>query len=418
MKSSSVPAIRVAVIGAGPAGLAAAVSAAAQGAEVVVFEPLPEPGRRLLATGGGHCNFTNILAADDLARRFGSCARFVLPSFRSTDSDKLREFFTELGVPSHSPDGFHVFPVSNSAIRVRDALVAACERRGVKFRFVARATGLGVADGRMAWVEAGGLREKVNTVVLAAGGASRPELGGGNSGIELAATAGHAIVDCSPALVPLVTREQWPGTLAGVTIPQAVVRCDAAGTQSAGKGALLFTHRGISGPAVLDVSGAVVSALRSFQVVPIHVDLAPHMTPEQWRLELDGHKKEHGTRVILSVLRLHLPAALARAVLDVAGVPADVTMSRMSADQRSQVIRCMVSLPLTVTGTDGMRAAMVSRGGVSLTEIDRKTLESKLVGGLFFAGEVMDVDGPCGGFNLHWAFASGLLAGAGAGRSN
>ena len=400
------------MIGAGPAGLASAISAARHGAEVVVFEQLPEAGRRLLATGGGHCNFTNILRPDELARRFGSCERFVSPSFKSADSDKLREFFTDLGVPSHSPDGFHVFPVSNSAIRVRDALVAACARHGVQFRFTARGTELGVTDGRIAWIEVHGLKEQMSAVILAAGGASRSELGGGKGGFELAATAGHTIVESSPALVPLVTHEPWPGTLAGVTIPQAVVRCDVAGFQSEGKGALLFTHRGISGPAVLDASGAVASALRSFQMVPILVDLAPHMTAEQWRLDLDGHKRDHGTRVILSVLRLYLPASLAKAVLDVAGVSADTTMSRMSADQRSQLIRCMRSLPLTVVSTDGMRAAMVCRGGVDVKEIDRKTLESKLVGGLFFAGEVMNVDGPCGGFNLHWAFASGLLAGA------
>ena len=417
VKTSLRPDSRVAVVGGGPAGLAAAIAAASGGAEVLVFEQLPDAGRRLMATGGGHCNFTNTLGTDEFARRFGPGARFVLPALRATDGAGLRAFFEGLGVPAHSPDGFHVFPKSNSAASVRDALVQACGRLGVSFHFGACVRGLGVVDGRVVVVEAGAQREAVSAVVLAAGGASRPELGGGKSGFALAGTAGHTIAEPCPALVPLVTGEQWPGTLAGLTVPMIEARCEIAGGPTAvGKGPLLFTHRGVSGPAVLDISGTVAAALKSHAAVPLLVDLAPDLSVEQWRKAFDCARREHGARVVLSVLRARFPVALARVILDQAGVPADTTMARASAAQIRTIISRIGALPMTVTGTDGMRHAMASRGGVATAEIDRKTLESKMVRGLFFAGEVIDVDGPCGGFNLHWAFASGLLAGAGAAR--
>lgn len=409
------PGAPVAVIGAGPAGLAAALSAAARGADVTVYERLPEAGRRLLATGGGHCNFTNTLGSDEFAKKFGPAERFVSPALKATDSSKLRGFLEGLGVPAHTPDGLHVFPVSNSAAAVRDALVRACRKAGVQFRFNSCVTGLEIENRRVAGVKAGPMPEKVSAAVLAAGGASRPELGGGKGGLKLAAGAGHAVVEPCPALVPLLTREKWPGTLAGVTVPMVVVRSDTADIPAfAGKGALLFTHRGISGPAVLDISGAAASALKSVTSVPLTLDLAPDITAEQWRREFDAQRKERGARVVLSVLRPHFPDALARVILDIAGVPADVPVSRMLGEQGRAVIGCIGAMPLTVTDTEGMKNAMASRGGVALGDIDRKTMESRLVLGLFFAGEVIDVDGPCGGFNLHWAFASGLLAGAGA----
>jgi len=412
----------VAVVGAGPAGLMAALVAARAGARVIVFEQLPEPGVRLLATGGGHCNFTNTLATDDFIRRFGAKRRFVAPAIKALNGNRLRLFFEELGVPSHSPDGFHVLPVSDSARSIRDALRQACRKQRVEFRFDSRVDSLQVDRGHVTGILTSRGIEPAARIVLAAGGASYPNLGGGESGFRLARLAGHTIVPLCPALVPLVTRETWPATLAGVTLPRVSVnlaRQGGAPTQSlafnsdargTATGSLLFTHRGISGPAVLDVSGMVSAALMMRASVGITIDLTPDRTTEAWQGHIEQLRKEYGVKTVRSMLASILPAALAQVVLERMDVPAVASVARLSRDQGRKLIMLIKHLPLTIAGTEGFGKAMVTRGGVNLDEVCPRTLESKRVRGLFFAGEILDVDGPCGGFNLQWAFSSGFLA--------
>ncbi|MBU4429706.1 MAG: NAD(P)/FAD-dependent oxidoreductase [Verrucomicrobia bacterium] len=401
----------VVVIGAGAAGLIAGLVAARSGARVIVFEQLPEAGVRLLATGGGHCNFTNTLGAEDLIRRFGDKRRFAAPALRAMTGTRLRGFFEELGIASHSPDGFHVFPASDSARSIRNALLQACRKLSVEFRFNSRVEGLQIERGRMVGIETSLGTESASRVVLAAGGAGYPSLGGGESGFALARRAGHTIVPLCPALVPLVTREPWSGTLAGVTLPHVLVNMAfPGGTCTAGPGSLLFTHKGISGPVALDVSGAVASALMTRESVAVTMDLCPERPLEAWQGTVEGWRREHGAKTVLAMLGCLLPASLARVVLNLAQAPTDTKVSRLSREQIHRLIAMLTNLPLTVTGTEGFGKAMVTRGGVALGEVCPRTLESKIVRGLFFAGEILDVDGPCGGFNLQWAFSSGFLA--------
>lgn len=399
------------VVGAGPAGLMAAIWAARAGARVMVCEQLPEPGVRLLATGGGHCNFTNTLATDDFVRRFGAKRRFVAPAIKALDGNRLRLFFEELGIASHSPDGFHVLPVSDSARSIRDALRQACRKLCVEFRFNSRVDSLQISRGQVTSIRTSHGVESAARVVLAAGGASYPSLGGGASGFRLARLAGHTIIPLCPALVPLVTRETWPATLAGITLPRVAVSMVCAGdVRAAATGSLLFTHKGISGPVVLDVSGCVSAALMTRASVDIMIDLAPDLTIEAWQGHIEKLRKEHGAKTVLSMLTSILPAALAKVVLERADVPAGASVARLSRAQSRKLIVLIKKLPLTITATEGFDKAMVTRGGIDLVEVCPKTLESKRVHELFFAGEILDVDGPCGGFNLQWAFASGFLA--------
>ena len=401
----------VVVVGAGPAGLMAAMIAARAGERVIVFEQLPEPGVRLLVTGGGHCNFTNTLATNEFVRRFGEKSRFVAPAIKALNGNRLRLFFEELGIASHSPDGFHVLPVSDSAQSIRDALRQTCRKLHVEFRFNSRVDGLQIDCGHVTGILTSRGIESAACVVLAAGGASYPSLGGGESGFRLARLAGHTIVPLCPALVPLVTRETWPATLAGVTLPRvAVSMVFENGAREAETGSLLFTHKGISGPVVLDVSGRVSSALMTHASVGIMLDLAPNRTIEAWQGQIERSRKEHGARTVLSMLAANLPVALAKVVLDQANVPAVASVARLAREQNRKLIMLIKNLPLTITGTEGFAKAMVTRGGVNLAEVYPKTLESKRVRGLFFAGEILDVDAPCGGFNLQWAFSSGFLA--------
>jgi len=399
------------IIGAGPAGLMAAIFAARSGARVIVCEQLPEAGIRLLATGGGHCNFTNTLGVEDFTRRFGDKSRFVAPALNAMNGNRLRLFFEELGVVSHSPDGFHVLPVSDSAESIRDALLQACKKLRVEFQFNSRVESLQTGQGKVTGLITARTPESAARVILAAGGASYPGLGGGESGFSLARMTGHTILPLCPALAPLVTRETWPKVLAGVTLPRVSV--NLAGKKNhrgAEPGSLLFTHHGISGPVALDISGLVAATLLTREFVPVTINLSPGRTTEAWQKDIERWKEEHGAKTILSMLSSMMPAALARVVLDLADVSSDTKVARLSREQNRRLIMLIKNLPLTISGTEGFSKAMVTRGGIALDEVYPKTLESKLVCGLFFAGEILDVDGPCGGFNLQWAFSSGRLA--------
>jgi len=401
------------VVGAGPAGLMAAINAAKSGVRVVVCEQQAEAGIKLLATGGGGCNFTNTLATDDFIRHFGAKARFVAPALRAMDGSRLRLFFEELGVASHSPDGFRVFPASDSALSIRNVLLQACRKLCVKFRFNIRIREIRVTRGKVSAVVAADGTESALRVILAAGGASYPELGGGQNGYELARNTGHMIVSLCPALAPLITRESWPTNMAGVTLPRVsltVVPLKNSAPATA-VGGLLFTHKGISGPAALDVSGVISSALMTRESVGITIDLSPDMKAEDWQLNIEQTRKEHGARTMLSWLGVVFPAGLARIVLDLAAVSPAAKISQLSREQSCRLITTIKKLPLNIAGTEGFGRAMVTKGGVNLDEVNPKTLESKLVRGLFFAGEILDIDGPCGGFNLQWAFSSGMISG-------
>jgi len=282
----------------------------------------------------------------------------------------------------------------------------------VEFRCNSRVDSLQIDRGHVTGILTSRGTESAARVVLAAGGASYPSLGGGESGFRLARLAGHTVVPLCPALVPLVTRETWPATLAGVALPRVTVSlaCQGEAPRGAATGSLLFTHKGISGPAVLDISGRVSAALMTRASVGVMIDLSPDRTIEAWQGHIEKSRKEHGARTVLSMLAEKLPVALAKVVLDRAGVPSAASVARLSREQSRKLIMLIKNLPLTIVGTEGFGKAMVTKGGVSLAEVCPKTLESKRVGGLFFAGEILDVDAPCGGFNLQWAFSSGFLA--------
>ena len=378
---------------------------------MTVYEQLPEPGARLLVTGGGHCNFTNTLATDDCIRRFGEKRRFVAPAIKALDGNRLRLFFEELEIASYSPDGFHVLPLSNSAHSIRDALRQACRELNIAFRFNHRVDSLQISGGRVTGIRTAHGTEPASGIVLATGGASYPSLGGGESGFKLAHMAGHTIVPPCPALVPLITRETWPVTLAGVTLPRITISlAEKVGFRGTATGSLLFTHKGISGPVVLDISGRVAAALMTHTAAEIILDLDPDRTIEAWQEHIEKSRNEHGAQTVLAMLAPILTVALAKTLLQRTDVPAATNVARLSRAQSRALIMLVKKLPITCVGTEGFNKAMVTKGGVTLAEICPKTLASKLVRGLFFAGEILDVDGPCGGFNLQWAFASGFLA--------
>jgi hypothetical protein len=334
------------------------------------------------------------------------------PALAAMDSRGLRQFFDALGVPTHAPDGVHVYPVSEKALTVQQALRRRAAQLGVAVRLGVRVTGLWMAERSLRGVETAGGRVAAPRVVIATGGRSYPDLGATGTGYDLARQAGHTVVGPTPALVPLVTRETWPGGCAGVAVSPARVWIDLARQPRAGvTGDILFTHTGLSGPAVLDLSGDVAALLPKRGSVPLRVDLAPGTSVAEWSARFDRWQAVGGEKTARALLDRYLPRSLAAAVCVAAGIHPLARPAGITRPQRRTLAEHLAALPLTVTGTEGWASAMVTRGGVGLKEVDPRTLESRRVAGLFFAGEILDLDGPSGGFNLQWAFSSGHLAG-------
>ena len=255
-------------------------------------------------------------------------------------------------------------------------------------------------------------------VILAAGGKSYPALGSDGSGFALAVEAGHTLMAPVPALAPLMTAETWPARLAGVVLEAARVRIDRKGASREGRlGPVLFTHRGVSGPPVLNISGEVAALLAAGEKVRLLV--APRVDRDAtiWRARFDAWRAPFGRRALHNLLAGELPRGLAQVLCEQADLATGATLAQARREQLETLARLCAELPLTIVRIEGWDHAMVTRGGVALREVAPHTLQSRLVSGLFFAGEVLDLNGPCGGYNLTWAFASGRLAGRSAGES-
>ena len=456
----------IVVVGAGPAGMMAAIGAAERGRRVLLLDRMPKPGLKLLATGGGRCNLTNVLPADQFMGRCGRFGRFMEPALRGLDNEALLKFFATLGVKSHCTDGFHYFPVAESAAAVQETLFLYCGKLGVKSRCNCRVTRVTVSrpgvplPGQAAPGEGqergtSGLASEqypargcatrsssgtseagspgtarpghgtpgplivetdqgtisAGRVILAAGGRSYAGLGADGSGFGLAAHLGHTVKPALPALVPLVARETWVAECAGTTFADAEVWIDLPKRRGVRMhGPVLFTHRGLSGPAVLDLSGEVAALLEKMPEVPLRVRWQRAESAAEWARRLDGWRREHGGRLVRNLLDEKLPASFATALAAACGA-AETKAANLTAAQAARLVEHLTELPLHVTATEGFGKAMVTRGGVALQEIHPETLESRRVPGLYFAGEIVDLDGPCGGYNLQWAFSSGRLAG-------
>ncbi|MCX7007905.1 MAG: aminoacetone oxidase family FAD-binding enzyme [Kiritimatiellaeota bacterium] len=402
------------VLGGGPAGLMAAIAAARNGAKVTLLERMPEPGLKLCATGGGRCNVTNTLENSAFMEKLGRQGRFAEPALSVMGSVQLREFLASIGVPTHAADGFHVYPVSENATQIRDALQAEVLRCKVKLltnmqvveliRSGERVSGIKLSKGSMA----------ADAVIIATGSCGYPALGGNDSGYALARSVGHMMSPLAPSLVPIITRERWPGELAGVSLTDVRVWIELPGHSREGlRGDLLFTHNGISGPAVLDMSGAIARLLTKQFAIPMRIDLLPKETMEQTLARFAAWRTRAGKKMVGNLLaeEVGLPHSFAKQLLLLAGAEPEVIAAELPAAVRDQLVGLLHSLLLTARDTEGFKRAMVVRGGIALRDITSETLESEKLWGLYFAGEVLDIDGPCGGYNLQWAFASGWLAG-------
>jgi predicted Rossmann fold flavoprotein len=400
------------VVGGGASGMMAAITAARQGAYVLVLEKLSRPGAKLKATGGGRCNLTNRLDTETLMERFGKQGRFMRDALMRFSHEDLTKFFEELGVKTHAPDGFHVFPLSHDAATVLDAMRSEMARLGVEVRTESQVQVLETDQQHICAVRTDSDRFASTRVLLATGGRGYPMLGSEGDGYILAESLGHTTTPLYPAMMPLRTAQTWVAQCRADTLPRVTLRVDLPKHRALhATGDLIFTRTGIRGPVVLDFSREITPLLSRYDAVPILANLTQGMDEEAIRNHWKAERIHDPRQSTLAFVQTLLPHSVALALCGLTDADPDTTLARQSGTVRDHLIRLLVATPLTVIGHDGFDKAMITRGGIRLKEVNPRTLESKTVGGLYFAGEILDLDGPCGGYNLQWAFASGVLAG-------
>lgn len=399
----------VAVVGSGPAGLWAARYACENGARVTLLEARRGLSAKLLISGAGKCNYTNILSAAEQASKFGRNWRFMLKAMNFLPPEAVVRRLRQLGVESELVDNFYYFPASHRAADIRSALLMP----QIDYRVSSSVIRVDSRAGRVCGVTvAGGEIIHADAVVLACGGISYPQLGGDMHLVYRAAElAGHEIVDPVPGLTGLRLEDYRLGTLAGMVLESAGLTWKFRRGRVSSGGILLFTHNGISGPAVLDISAAVSRALSLDERVTVKLKFFRDLGVDEWNGILMRYSAENGRRLLASCLAEHVTRKCADLLLSLAGVPQDRISAELSASERRALAGLLGGMELNVSGSEGWNKAMVTSGGVSVRGINPSTLESKLLKGLFFAGEMIDLDGPCGGYNIQWASSSGALAG-------
>jgi predicted Rossmann fold flavoprotein len=402
----------VVVVGAGAAGLMAAHFAASAGVPTLVLERTRQGGKKIVISGGGRCN---VLPSEVRPERFvtASSPHTLRNLLRSWPLDEQRRFFEDaLGLRLVlEPETGKLFPASNRATDVRDALVGAAREAGAAFRFDTQVADLRPGAGGWRVMLAGGEAVEAAAVVLATGGLSVPNTGSDGAGLRIAGRLGHAVHPLYPALTPLTAEPSPHAALSGVSLR---VRTEAPQGKGAfaTEGGFLFTHRGWSGPAVLDVSHlATLSRMRGGPPQPILVQWT-EADAAAW----DARLQEKTGGSVAALVRRHLPVRLADALLGEAGVPEDRTLAQLRRDERARRVAALTRYPLPWTGDEGYKKAEVTGGGVALSEVDPRTLESRRHPGLHLCGELLDAFGPIGGYNFFWAWATGRLAGLGAAR--
>ncbi len=434
----------VVVIGGGAAGMMAAGRAAETGARVLLLEKTDGLGKKILISGNGRCNLTNDREMDGFISMYGPNGRFLYGAFHQFFREDLLEFFHRYGVETRTEEGGRIFPASDDARDVAKALQRYVTDHGVEVRTRARVTAIMVDEtARAAGVEVNGKTVPAGAVVLATGGASYPHTGSSGDGYRLAAALGHTVTKLRPALVPLAVQEvDRAKALQGVGLgnvrmtsfacPAGEIDPSLAPAADWGRGVggrrpprpviesrsgdIMFTHFGLGGPATLLMSLAVVIALETGPV-SVAIDLMPSLTPDRLRERLQRDFQARARQSVRTILKGLLPRKMIDLYLELTGIGPDKPRGQITAEEREGLVKLLKSLRFDIKSALSMNAAMVTAGGVSLDEIDPGTMASRRVKGLFFCGEVMDIDAETGGYNLQAAFSTGYLAGEEAART-
>jgi predicted flavoprotein YhiN len=428
---------RIIVIGAGAAGMMAAGRAAESGAGVLLLEKTGSPGNKIIISGNGRCNLSNSLDMDNFIARFGDNGRFLYSAFNRFFREDLLSLLRRYGVECKTePDG-RIYPTTDNAGDVVRALQRYMVNGKVAIEFGASVTGISVNNGRVSGVITNTGELKASSVILAAGGSSHPQTGSTGDGFKIASELGHSIVKLRPGLVPLLVYDVDKAKLMFGASPRNVrvtaFQCPAddidlllvpnedVGRGIAGKrpkppviesrtGDAIITHFGLSGPVILEMSLTIVDALEAGPV-SVSLDLIPESSKDALRKELQSAFDIHSKRTFRNILRDFLPLKLVEPFVTMTGVPQDKLGSQINSEERERLLVLLKSLRFDIKGPYSMATAMVTAGGISLKEANLRTMGSRIVEGLYFCGEVLDLDAGTGGFNLQSAFSTGFVAG-------
>ncbi len=400
------------VIGAGPAGLLAAGRAAEKGKKVLILEKMHQEGRKLKITGKGRCNITNDSPISEFIKHVHPNGRFLKNAFHQFFSDDIIQLLEKQGVECKLERGGRYFPESDRAVDVLNALLAWNKALNVDIYTKHKAEKLLISDNKIKGVRADGKDFQASKVIIATGGKSYPATGSTGDGYELAKQAGHTIEQPKPALVPLETENHIPQKLQGLKLKNVLAAVwvnDKKTTEAFGE--LEFMDFGLSGPIILTLSRNVVTELQNGSKVDIFIDLKPALDDKKLDNRLQRELNENGKKNISAVFKNLLPVALVPVFLDLTHLNPDKECHQVSAKERKKIRYYLKNMPFKIIGYRSFKEAIITAGGIPTNELSSKTMESKLIKGLFFAGEIIDTDADTGGYNLQIAYSTGWLAG-------
>lgn len=404
---------KVIVIGGGPAGMFAAIAAAENGHDVVLLEKNEKTGKKLFITGKGRCNITNACDMETLFENVTTNRKFLYSAFYACDNVRVIDFFNARGLKTKTERGNRVFPISDHSSDVIAALNRAIKQAGVRVKLQTEAAGLWIEEEKIrgVYLKCGG-REEGDAVILATGGCSYQSTGSTGDGYQFAQACGHKIIPAEPSLVPCVAEESYVREMQGLSLKNVRVTIRREKKILFDEfGEMLFTHFGVSGPLILSASSLVGKELKR-QSLSMSIDLKPALTKEQLDLRLLRDFDKNKNRQFKNALHGLLPAKMLPVFIGLSGIDPEKKINEVTKEERNGLVDLLKSFPMTLTGLRDFNEAIITRGGVCVKEVNPSTMESKRIAGLYFAGEVLDLDAMTGGFNLQIAWSTGYLAGS------
>ena len=395
------------IVGSGAAGIMAALSSKTPHNKILIVEQLPKIATKLKATGGGRCNITNTLETNTFMEHFGKNGKFLRECLARLSSSDLIEYLHSIGLQTHAPDGFRVFPITHKSDTIIKALHDELLKQKIEIKTDFKVLEIEKKE-NIFKVKSKNEIVQSKAVVMASGGLGYPKLGATGEGYEIAKNFGIKVNKLYPAMMPLHTLESWVAKCTADTVAKVSMEVDIKKHKNKkALGDLIFTKNGIRGPVVLDFAREITPLFDKYEKIPLTMSLIKNKNED----EIIKLFKENPTKSIVDTLESILAPNITKALCDYYDIDFNTLYKNLEGIKKQKLLQIITKTPLTISGHDGFKMAMITRGGVALSEIDPNTMESKKIPNLYFVGEIVDIDGPCGGYNLQWSFSSGFQSG-------